>query len=30
MLKVKGTHNYYVYILTNKVKTVLYNGIQMR
>jgi len=27
MLKTIGTHNYYVYILTNKVKTVLYIGI---
>jgi len=22
-----GTHNYYVYILTNKIKTVLYTGV---
>ncbi len=27
MYKTKGTHNYYVYILTNKYKTVLYIGI---
>jgi len=27
MYKTKGTHNYYVYILTNKLKTVLYIGI---
>jgi putative endonuclease len=27
MYKTKGTHNYYVYILTNKTKTVLYIGI---
>ena len=26
-LKTKGTHNYYVYILTNKIKTVLYTGV---
>jgi putative endonuclease len=26
-LKTLGTHNYYVYILTNKVKTVLYTGV---
>jgi len=26
MLHTKGTHNYYVYILTNKIKTVLYIG----
>ena len=26
-MKTKGTHNYYVYILTNKNKTVLYTGI---
>jgi putative endonuclease len=26
-LKTKGTHNYYVYILTNKNKTVLYTGV---
>ncbi len=26
MLHTLGTHNYYVYILTNKVKTVLYIG----
>ena len=26
-MKTKGTHNYYVYILTNKSKTVLYTGI---
>ncbi len=26
MIKTLGTHNYYVYILTNKVKTVLYVG----
>lgn len=26
MYKTKGTHNYYVYILTNKTKTVLYIG----
>lgn len=26
MYKTLGTHNYYVYILTNKVKTVLYIG----
>lgn len=26
MLKTLGTHNYYVYILTNKTKTVLYIG----
>ncbi|KGO89144.1 GIY-YIG nuclease family protein [Flavobacterium subsaxonicum] len=27
MYKTLGTHNYYVYILTNKTKTVLYIGI---
>ena len=27
MLKTIGTHNYYVYILTNKNKTVLYTGV---
>ena len=27
MLKTIGTHNYYVYILTNKIKTVLYIGV---
>ncbi len=27
MYKTTGTHNYYVYILTNKVKTVLYIGV---
>lgn len=27
MYKTYGTHNYYVYILTNKSKTVLYTGI---
>ncbi|NMH89190.1 GIY-YIG nuclease family protein [Flavivirga algicola] len=26
-MKTKGTHNYYVYILTNKRKTVLYTGV---
>lgn len=26
-MKTKGTHNYYVYILTNKHKTVLYTGV---
>ena len=26
-MKTLGTHNYYVYILTNKVKTVLYTGV---
>lgn len=26
-MKTLGTHNYYVYILTNKAKTVLYTGI---
>jgi putative endonuclease len=26
MYKTLGTHNYYVYILTNKAKTVLYTG----
>ncbi len=26
-LKTFGTHNYYVYILTNKMKTVLYTGV---
>ena len=26
-MKTKGTHNYYVYILTNKNKTVLYTGV---
>jgi len=26
-LKTLGTHNYYVYILTNKSKTVLYTGV---
>ncbi|TWO34362.1 GIY-YIG nuclease family protein [Seonamhaeicola sediminis] len=26
-MKTKGTHNYYVYILTNKTKTVLYTGV---
>ncbi|WP_435139231.1 GIY-YIG nuclease family protein [Formosa sp. A9] len=25
-MKTRGTHNYYVYILTNKNKTVLYTG----
>jgi len=27
MIKTLGTHNYYVYILTNKNKTVLYTGV---
>ena len=27
MIKTLGTHNYYVYILTNKTKTVLYIGV---
>jgi len=27
MYKTLGTHNYYVYILTNKAKTVLYIGV---
>jgi putative endonuclease len=27
MIKPLGTHNYYVYILTNKIKTVLYTGV---
>ena len=27
LMKTKGTHNYYVYILTNKTKTVLYTGV---
>jgi len=27
MIKTLGTHNYYVYILTNKNKTVLYIGV---
>ncbi|QEE50130.1 GIY-YIG nuclease family protein [Flavobacterium alkalisoli] len=27
MHKTLGTHNYYVYILTNKIKTVLYIGV---
>ena len=26
-MKTLGTHNYYIYILTNKVKTVLYTGV---
>ncbi|MDR6158351.1 MULTISPECIES: GIY-YIG nuclease family protein [Chryseobacterium] len=26
-MKTLGTHNYYVYILTNKYKTVLYTGV---
>ena len=26
-MKTLGTHNYYVYILTNKMKTVLYTGV---
>lgn len=26
-MKTSGTHNYYVYILTNKTKTVLYTGV---
>lgn len=26
-MKTLGTHNYYVYILTNKLKTVLYTGV---
>lgn len=26
-MKTKGTHNYYVYILTNRSKTVLYTGV---
>ncbi|MDD7884676.1 GIY-YIG nuclease family protein [Flavivirga sp. 57AJ16] len=26
-MKTKGTHNYYIYILTNKTKTVLYTGV---
>ncbi|MEC3906420.1 GIY-YIG nuclease family protein [Tamlana sp. 2201CG12-4] len=26
-MKTKGTHNYFVYILTNKNKTVLYTGV---
>ena len=25
-MKTLGTHNYYVYIMTNKIKTVLYTG----
>ena len=27
MIKTLGTHNYYVYVLTNKIKTVLYTGV---
>ena len=27
MIKTLGTHNYYVYILTNRNKTVLYTGV---
>ncbi|AWH84536.1 endonuclease [Flavobacterium album] len=27
MYKTLGTHNYYVYMLTNKAKTVLYTGV---
>jgi len=27
IMKTKGTHNYYVYMLTNKSKTVLYTGV---
>ena len=26
-MKTKGSHNYYVYMLTNKAKTVLYTGV---
>jgi putative endonuclease len=26
-MRPRGTHNYYVYILTNKAKTVLYTGV---
>ncbi|WP_303316328.1 GIY-YIG nuclease family protein [Flavivirga abyssicola] len=26
-MKTKGTHNYYIYILTNRIKTVLYTGV---
>lgn len=26
-MKTLGTHNYYVYILANKLKTVLYTGV---
>ncbi|BAP32813.1 GIY-YIG_SF superfamily protein [Chryseobacterium sp. StRB126] len=26
-MKTLGTHNYYVYIMTNKIKTVLYTGV---
>ena len=26
-MKTKGSHNYYVYILTNKTKSVLYTGV---
>lgn len=26
-MKTSGTHNYYVYILTNKTRTVLYKGV---
>ena len=26
-MKTKGSHNYFVYIVTNKIKTVLYTGI---
>ena len=26
-MRTLGTHNYYIYILTNKVKTVLYTGV---
>lgn len=26
-MKTLGTHNYYAYILTNKIKTVLYTGV---
>jgi putative endonuclease len=26
-MKTKGSHNYYVYILSNKTKTVLYTGV---
>lgn len=27
LMKTIGTHNYYIYILTNKIKTVLYTGV---
>ena len=26
-MKTKGSHNYYIYILTNRIKTVLYTGV---